>query len=59
MYIVVIFLLCNGILLDLKQITLFANFLCYVMQFINLYNDKSDATSQLRYIPLSLFSQIC
>ena len=24
------------ILLDLKQNTLFANFLCYVMQFINL-----------------------
>ena len=31
---VVIFL--NGILLDLKQNTLFAIFLCYVMQFINL-----------------------
>ena len=31
----------------------------YVMQFINLYNDKSEATSQLGYIPLSLFSQIC
>ena len=34
-------------------------FLCYVMQFINLKKDKSEATSQLRYIPLSLFSQIC
>ena len=29
------------------------------MQFINLYNDKSDATSQLEYIPLSFVSQIC
>ena len=55
----VIFLLRNDTLLDLKQNTLFANFLCYVMQFINLYNDKSDARSQLGYIPLSLFSQIC
>ena len=27
------------------------------MQFINLLNDKSDATSKLGYIPLSLFSQ--
>ena len=54
------FLLRNGTLLDLKkQNTLFANFLCYVMQFINLSNNKSDATSQLGYIPLSLFSQIC
>ena len=33
--------------------------LCNVMQFINLLNDKSDAASQLGYIPLSLFSQIC
>ena len=30
------FLLSNGILLDLKQNALFAIFLCYVMQFINL-----------------------
>ena len=45
--------------LTLKQSTLFANFLCYVMQFINLSNDKSVATSQLGYIPLSLQSQIC
>ena len=29
------------------------------MQFLNLKNDKSDATSQLGYIPLSLFSEIC
>ena len=34
-------------------------FLCNVMQFINLLSDKSDATLQLGYIPLSLFSQIC
>ena len=27
----------------------------YVIQFITLSNDKSDATSQLGYIPLSLF----
>ena len=33
---VVIFLLSNGTLLDLKQNTLFANFICYVTQFINL-----------------------
>ena len=33
---VVIFVLENGILLDLKQNTLFATVLCYVMQFINL-----------------------
>ena len=45
--------------LTLKQNTLFANYLCYVMQFINLLNDKSDATSQLGYIPLGLFCQIC
>ena len=45
------FLLRNGILLDVKQNTLFANLLFYVMQFINLSNDKSDATSQLGYIP--------
>ena len=32
----IFFLLRNGILLGLNQNTLFANFLCYVMQFINL-----------------------
>ena len=30
------FLLRNGILLDIETNKLFANFLCYVMQFINL-----------------------
>ena len=34
-------------------------YLCNVMQFIYLKNDKTDATSQLGYIPLSMFSQIC
>ena len=30
-----------------------------VIQFINLQNDTSDATSKLGYIPRRLFSQIC
>ena len=30
-----------------------------VIQFINLQNDTSDATSKLGYIPIRLFSQIC
>ena len=54
-----IFLLRNGILLDLKQKHIVCYFFSYVTQFINLLNDKSEAISQLGYIPLSLFSQIC
>ena len=48
----------NGIFLDLITKTHCLLYcVSYVIQFINLQNDKSDATSQLGYIPFSLFSQ--
>ena len=42
-----------------KKTHIVCYFLGYVMQFMNLLNDKSGATSQLGYIPLSLYRQIC